>query len=102
MNTSSSNTPEQPGRRRSTKRAAADAQRSKSTYDLPTALCSEIAAVAKTLECSQSDVAAHLLAAGLRRLKAGDIDLHALRRPHTCKLRFNYKLPPPDLTQEAA
>ena len=69
--------------------------RSKVTYDLIPELYARINAIAQQLECSQSDVATHLLAKGLSAFDAGQMNLRAIRRPHTCQLRFAYKLPTP-------
>jgi hypothetical protein len=71
------------------------APRSKVTYDLIPELYARINAIAQHLECSQSDVAIHLLAKGLSAFDAGQMNLRAIRRPHTCQLRFAYKLPTP-------
>ena len=69
--------------------------RSKVTYDLIPELYARINAIAQQLECSQSDVAIHLLAKGLSAFDAGQMNLRAIRRPHSCQLRFAYKLPAP-------
>jgi hypothetical protein len=69
--------------------------RSKVTYDLIPELYARINAIAQQFECSQSDVATHLLAKGLSAFDAGQMNLRAIRRPHTCQLRFAYKLPTP-------
>lgn len=69
--------------------------RSKVTYDLIPELYTRINAIAQQLECSQSDVATHLLAKGLSAFDAGQMNLRAIRRPHACQLRFAYKLPTP-------
>ena len=71
------------------------APRSKVTYDLIPELYARISAIAQQLECSQSDVATHLLAKGLSAFDAGQMNLRAIRRPHSCQLRFAYKLPIP-------
>lgn len=84
-------------RSRSTKRAAADAVRSKTTYDLGHEIPDRVSAIAQALGCSQSDIAAHLLAAGLRVYASGQLELRSLRTPHTCKLRFAFKLSAPQL-----
>ena len=69
--------------------------RAKSTYDLLPELTARITDIAQQLECSQSDVAIHLLVKGLLAYDAGQMNLRAIRRPHHCQLRFAYKLPPP-------
>ena len=71
------------------------APRSKVTYDLIPELYARINAIAQQLECSQSDVAIHLLAKGLSAFDVGQMNLRAIRRPHSCQLRFAYKLPAP-------
>ena len=40
-------------------------------------------------------MATHLLAKGLSAFDAGQMNLRAIRRPHSCQLRFAYKLPTP-------
>lgn len=84
-------------RKRSQKRLAADANRSKTTYDLSNEISGRVADIAKSLGCSQSDVAAHVIAAGLALHATGRLDLASLRTPHTCRLRFTHKLVPPRL-----
>ena len=71
--------------------------RFKVTYDLLPELAQLILSIASDLHCSQSDVAAHLLAAGLAQYRTGGLDLKSIRRPHTCQLRFTYKLTPPKI-----
>ena len=80
-----------------TKRAMANAARSKVTYDLDAELAQRVTDVAHALGCSQSDVIAHFIAAGLALYASGRLDLKRLRVPHTCTLRFTYKLPSPHL-----
>ena len=79
------------------KRAQVDAARFKVTYDLSEAINTFVEQIASDLQCSQSDVAAHLLAAGLAVYQTGHLNLRAIRKPHTCQLRFAYKLPAPQV-----
>ena len=71
------------------------ASRLKVTYDLIPGLSTRIQAIAQQLQCSQSDVAVHLLVRGLMAFDAGQMNLRAIRRPHASRQRFAYKLPPP-------
>lgn len=83
-----------------TKRPAAP--RLKVTYDLIPGLSTRIQAIAQQLQCSQSDVAVHLLAKGLMAFDAGQMNLRAIRRPHASRQRFAYKLPIPRLSVPVA
>ncbi len=71
--------------------------RFKVTYDLNEALDTCVQDIATDLGCSQSDVVAHLLVAGIAQYQTGKLNLRAIRRPHSFQLRFAYKLPPPSL-----
>jgi hypothetical protein len=71
------------------------APRSKVTYDLIPELHQRINTIAQQLSCSQSDVAIHLLAKGLSAFDSGQMNLRAIRVPHSFQLRFAYKLPLP-------
>jgi len=77
--------------------AARGATRCKATYDLGVELTDQVTDVARSLGCSQSDVVAHFIAAGLALFAEGQLDLKRVRVPHTCTLRFAYKLPAPRL-----
>lgn len=79
---------------------AARKPRPKVTYDLPPALSQAVREIADPLGCSQSDVAAHLLACGLRNYYAGQLDLVSQRQALPFPLRFSHKLRPPALPPE--
>lgn len=82
--------PRQPKRPRGTRRY----DRFKATYDLTQALADAIYAVAVQLRCSQSDVAMHMMAEGLRRYYANELNLVTHRTKHSFSLRFANKLAP--------
>lgn len=62
------------------RKAEFDRKRTKETYDLPAWLIEAVEMIAKKYGVPKSNVAAHLLAAGLNALLSGDIDLLEARR----------------------
>ncbi len=73
------------------RRAAADAKRSKATYDLPSELVEALRQIAAKEDVSISDVAAEFLIRAVNDYLAGTLSLHGQKRP-TRSLRVGWKL----------
>ena len=82
---------------RSLRQRKHDIDRSKATYDLTPELMQRVLQVSNDIKCSQSDVVMHLLVVGLKAYQHGHLDLKSIRRPHRWSLRFEFKLPTPQL-----
>ena len=76
---------------RAPSQVAHDGQRSRATYDAPRWVIDAVAQIAKELQVPHGDVAAHLLASGLRAYKNGELKLIDARLPAR-SLRSEFKL----------
>ncbi len=73
------------------KKAMRDSQRSKATFDIPAKLKEALEEIAGELGCSVSSVAAFLLAEGVLRYRAGELDLRE-HREYIGNLRWYWRL----------
>jgi hypothetical protein len=73
------------------RKAKADAQRSKATYDLPEEIITAIREIAKQEDISQSDLVAELLVRAVNIYRAGELVLDKQKQPAR-SLKWLYKL----------